>query len=589
MGLLRSPWSDFDTTTWEELANLTWRRVLYSRPQPDIALDSLEISDDINHRATGSFTVLDPGNSLVFYAGQPVEIFTDNKLVFAGIIDSVTMRLLGQAGSWKEIELSLTDYTVLAERRIFSYAHDGEILAGEIVRYILSNILASEGVEEGEIQSGAELPRATFAFKTCAEVLDTLASISGYIWFIDYDRRLYFIERSTFSSEFDISDYSKISEFEVTEANPLYRNVQYLVGAEVRTQELTEYFRGNGDQKSFAVGYPLASEPTVYVNGVIQDVGIKGVESGKDWYWNLGDPIITQDPSAQPLSEEDILRVDYIGKFPLVIKLTSYSETTLRRLVEGTGTGRYERIDSHKGASDFDQALEIARGLLAEYGTFGYQVRYVTREQISSGSLQHIALPEFGLDLDFLITSSRISFRDGEIFYEVTACSGPIDPSWEDIFCRIAKNARERYLETTSESEVVQGLEEFSKIWQWDDYPNPFRSVYADGSQTPSSQYVPCFAEGDRFTHCVLYSNGVEFFRKPITYQEDDEETLTSIVIINANEANRVPISHVALWGGDSCSSTPGSGVELAKFSFEKTKSQLETIQLNFYDVRGWV
>lgn len=578
-------WNEFSGSTWTQLLIYKWGDFNFEN---HVLMDTFEIYDDINHRATANFSIIDVNGKYDIKKGQDIQIYLGGDLIFGGIVDTVKSSLVGSENSFKRIDVSGIDYTVIAERRVISYVYNNNIFAGQIVQNILNNYLSEESIEVGEILNGEELERAVFPLKTIKEIFDTLATISGYIWFIDYDKKLYFIERTTFSSEFDITDYTKLLSFELSEGNPNYRNIQYVIGPKVLTDTLMEYFKGDGNQKTFTVGYPIKQEPTIYVNDVIQDVGIKGVEAGKSWYWNLDDNTITQDQGATPLSSSDILKVEYIGSFPLIIKVTNYAELTSRKLTEGFGTGKYERVDMDTNMSDYEQGLSTARGILNEYGTIGYHATYTTTDKITSGTLQNISLSAFNVSTDFLITSVRVSYNEGLIFYEVEASSGPVDESWEDIFCKIAKNAKEKLSLTMSSTDVVQGLEEFTKVWQWNDLPNPFRQIYPD-STTPSDSYFPCFATGDKFVYCALYTNGNEFFRKPITYQTDDGTTLTCITVFNANEGNEYEISHVGLFGGDTATNTLGSGIELCKFPFVKQKSELETLQVNIYNVRGWV
>ncbi len=578
-------WNEFSGSTWTQLLIYKWGDFGFEN---HVLMDTFEIYDDINHRATANFSIIDVNGKYDIKKGQDIQIYLGGDLIFGGIVDTVKSSLVGSENSFKRIDVSGIDYTVIAERRVISYVYNNNIFAGQIVQNILNNYLSEESIEVGEILNGEELERAVFPLKTIKEIFDTLAAISGYIWFIDYDKKLYFIERTTFSSEFDITDYTKLLSFELSEGNPNYRNIQYVIGPKVLTDTLMEYFKGDGNQKTFTVGYPIKQEPTIYVNDVIQDVGIKGVEAGKSWYWNLDDNTITQDQGATPLSSSDILKVEYIGSFPLIIKVTNHAELTSRKLTEGFGTGKYERVDMDTNMSDYEQGLSTARGILNEYGTIGYHATYTTTDKITSGTLQNISLSAFNVSTDFLITSVRVSCNEGLIFYEVEASSGPVDESWEDIFCKIAKNAKEKLSLTMSSTDVVQGLEEFTKVWQWNDLPNPFRQIYPD-STTPSDSYFPCFATGDKFVYCALYTNGNEFFRKPITYQTDDGTTLTCITVFNVNEGNEYEISHVGLFGGDTATNTLGSGIELCKFPFVKQKSELETLQVNIYNVRGWV
>ena len=87
----------------------------------------------------------------------------------------------------------------------------------------------------------------------------------------------------------------------------------------------------------------------------------------------------------------------------------------------------------------------------------------------------------------------------------------------------------------------------------------------------------------------MLYSSGVEFFRKQITTQTIHAAEIDSICLILAAEANGQAISHVGLWGGDAASDVAGTGIELEKIAFSRAaKTSLESFQLDFADLRGF-
>jgi len=71
---------------------------------------------------------------------------------------------------------------------------------------------------------------------------------------------------------------------------------------------------GDGQQRSFDVGYELHRAPIIAVNSYYMDVAQKGT-SEADWYWQPGSPIISQHPDGEPLRQEDRLDIIFIGKF----------------------------------------------------------------------------------------------------------------------------------------------------------------------------------------------------------------------------------------------------------------------------------
>lgn len=547
------------------------------------------ISHRIGERSTADFSVKDIGALMRFEKGEEVQIWDeDGYLIFGGVVDTCAQQQIGNRTALIH-ELEVADYHYLSDKRLFVGAYEAATSAGDIVRDVLK-ILKQEGVSEGLIMEGEVLERQAFPHMSCTDALQKLSELSGYIWFISEDKKLYFCSRSAWPSAWDILDGTECARdsIRVSHGNPEYRNVQYMMGGSALTDEMTETFKGNGAQRSFTVGYPLAMEPVVKVNNTPMDVGIKGVESSKDWYWNKGDPTVTQDPAGTPLAGTDTLTVVYFGQYKLIAKVSQYSEITNRRLVEGFGSGKVERVASDSTLADQDAATEAAKAKLLHYAVIGRTLEYDTRRPgLAAGVLQTVTLPIFGItDGDFLITATDISYDGAGILYHITAVEGPVDVSWEQMFCDLAQLRREG--EAAAETDTVQGLDEFTKVWAANEHPNPFIKVLPGDSTFPGNTDLPSLAEGDELKYVVLYTNGAEFFRKAITTQTRESNLITSICIIMAQEANDVPISHAGLWGGDTCSSVPGSGVEMSKFAYSKLKNSMESLQLNFYDQKGW-
>lgn len=77
-------------------------------------------------------------------------------------------------------------------------------------------------------------------------------------------------------------------------------------------------FKPNGFRKFFLTNQaPFMTAPTVKVNGITKTVGVRGVDSGKDWYYTPGGIVVWQDDAATPLSSSDTLTISYTGGKPL--------------------------------------------------------------------------------------------------------------------------------------------------------------------------------------------------------------------------------------------------------------------------------
>lgn len=573
-----------DAITIKELNAFTNKSVL-TVPSP-------EIDYRLEERSTARFSVYDPNKEFVFDYGQEVIIEDEDYRLFGGIIDRLEKGVPNHdTNSGFFYDITAVDYQALADRRQFFKAYE-TVDAHAIVGDILA-ILSEEGVMAGEIQNGPSLTRVTFNGLSCAEALDKVSELSGFTWFIDESKTLYFVRRTTYDADWDVESGQEIlwdPAPQLSIGNPEYRNVQYLQAGNAETSPITQHFKGDGVNQTFTVGFPLARVPTIKLNGEPQTVGIKGVDiSGYDWYWNEGDPTITQDFDGTPISDTDDLSITFIGTFPLICRATQYAEITRQKLAQGFGSGRIEKTYKDSSLKSQDTATAAAVKKLLHYAVIGRSISYdTTNPGLAVGVIQHVTLPLLGLNnAEMLIHHITVSFEPVTT-YSVEACEGPVDSSWEKLFCDLTMEIRNRAAEAVGEADVVQGLEEFSKEWLDTEHPNPFLAVYP-GSAKPSDINFPCLADTDKLSYCVLYDvYGVEFFRKPVTAQTITNDVITTITLILAAEGNDQQIGYVGLWGGDLCTDTPGSGIEMEKFAFSKLKTSLESLQLNMTDMKGW-
>ncbi len=577
------PLSDYTTSTlWDLMGDVT---------SPWLVEDGLTINHAIEERSTCEFSVVDPTRSYDFQPGQEVILtvaeYDDSfEIIFGGVILNVEIiKSKSLAWIW---HLTCTDYHYIADSRVVSAAYTG-LTAGEIVTDILSDVLEDEGITVGEIQNGASLEDISFNYVSVAEAFDKLAELAGFTWWIDQYKRLYFVSRTSYSSAWNVTNSSEIENLTYELGNPNYRNVQYVCGGDALTASRTESFIGDGVRRTFPLGYPLAKEPTVTVGGSSQTVGIGGVEFDKQWYWNEGNNTITQDDDETPISGAgQTLAVTYIGSYKLMTKVSQSAEVTNWKDLCGYGTGQIEKVHTDSTIINKDAAVETAQSKLLNYASIGSKVSYDTREYgLAVGVVQNINVPLAGIDDDdFLITSIDFKFDSYGPRCTINAVSGPIEESWEKIFCDIAQSAmREQEAVAGSES-TVQGLETFSTTWLATTHPNPFIDVYPDDGILPGDIDFPCLADEDINTWLVLYSGGVEFFRKLVASVTITATQIDTIAVVLANEANGVSIDAVGLYGGNLATSTLGSGIELTKYSYSKTKNALESLQFEFSDLR---
>jgi hypothetical protein len=289
------------------------------------------------------------------------------------------------------------------------------------------------------IQDGLLLTKAVFNYRTVAEALNELAELSGYSWVIDYRKVLHFFARETNYAPVAITG-ANARNFSARSTRDQYRNRQYLRAGYALTDSRTESFTGDGTRKVFTLAFPCGKVPSaVEVDAVAKTIGIREVETGKDWYWQKGETTISQDDAAGALASDEILAVTYQGLYPLLVDNRNSPEIAARQAVEG-GTGLYEAIQDEPDYDDDSLAIDKTNALLRKYGRIGKTVMFETDvDGFQAGQLVDITLSELGLSGSYLISQVTTRHVAGiEFRYTVTALDGENLGGWVEFFRKLA-------------------------------------------------------------------------------------------------------------------------------------------------------
>lgn len=586
-------WSN-DVSTWESALSTTWFDALLIESNTLMATPQPTINNTIDKRSTANFTLFDAGALKHFMSGQEVIICSsDGIILFGGYIDSCEDVMAGNVSTIKH-NISCVDYHYLADKRIVSKAWQNTTI-DIIVQYILDQYLEDEGVSIGFIKNLGNITQYIANYIPASTVLQDMADRSGCIWWIDEYKKLYFVNRDKYLANWNLIEDANyivddaIQGISVTHGNPEYRNKQYMVGTWVKTVEQTEISLGDGDTTSFLVGYKLAEEPDVYIslNGgayTLASIGVKGLDTGHDWYWAKSDNTITQDTLGVRLTSVDKIKIVYTGLYQTVIVSTDYEEIASRKILEGIeSSGIVESARTNSLINDVNAAVEEANAILDVYAMAGKKIEYTTmRGGLSAGTLQDIKLTNQNVDDSCLISSIDIRFENGIDYYNVSAFSGPIEDSWEDIFIRMSE--AQKNASNSSEagiSDVILVVKTFIKTWTAIEDPNVWYLVYADGTVEPDTANFPCFDVDDRIKYISLYKNGDELFRIYRTAQTISATSILTTFIISSGSAN-FEVDQVKLVGGDSATIEFGTGIVVETHEFIYIKNNLESLQLQF-------
>lgn len=459
-----------------------------------LVVDTFSYTDNVNGRRTASLRIRSIGPSANYFrpaVGQPIAVSIGGCFIFSGTIDRPDENE-PVPDAVLFVDLECVDHNLIPDRRKVARIFEGQF-AGDIIKDIVENELAGEGITTNGVETGLIIERAVFGYKTCTDVFNELSKLIGFHWFIDTDKDLKFFDRKTFVAPFKILPGNKKflrGSMRVVGQREQYRNSETVRAGKDLTDPRTDTFQGDSKIKSFTLEFEVGAVPTVLLNGSPQTVGIRGIEEDKQFYWQKGEKQITQDKDDTALISSDTLSITYQGLFPIIVIVDDPVEQFNRAEIEG-GTGIYEDVVDDRSIEKRAFAIQLGNGLLRRFGKIpvmpSWEFDVTCDELLKAGQVIDIDRPELNLVGDFLIDT--IQFRDisGErIRATVSALSGEHLGSWFEFFRRLGEVGRDFSL---NDEEVLllirQNLEaiEFSESFNTVD-------VLVDSSVDPFTCFV---------------------------------------------------------------------------------------------------
>src|SRR5487761_2015884 len=407
----------------------------------------------VAQRSQLSFVVMDPTAAFVFREGQPVILFDGAGNVLMRRWVGNSQRARTTQGALLEHALTCVDNHYLADKRVAPATFSNQT-AGYIFNNLVTTFLASEGVVAATVTTGPTIGSFISNYATVAQCFDAICQkAQGFTWWIDDARRAFFVSANPTPAPMTITDTLMERGTEsVTHGNPQYRNTQYVLGGMTQTSAQTDTFIGDGSTRSFTLRYPLGTVPTITLNATAQTVGLKGIDTGKNWYWAKGDPVIAQDTGGVVLVSTDVLNVPgYTGQFPSVTVANDAAGIATRQAREGgTTSGIVEAVASDTTLATSGDAFQAAAGYLARYSQDTETLTFMTQQSgFAQGQLATVNVPAYDLNAEQMLIES-VTLSDvgpamsevGVLYYTIVCVKGPLNTSWVQFFGALANQTQ---------------------------------------------------------------------------------------------------------------------------------------------------
>jgi hypothetical protein len=414
--------------------------------------------------------------------------------LFSGVITDIREQALSDASTgWdKGILSSLTcaDQNGLLLRDTYTKTYADGTTLKQVLQDLIANPLAGRGITlDGAQANGPALTGFKFVDAYIDDILNSLTTITGYVWDITPGKVLSAISPGSVSCGFSLTDgggsiYGGVTIEQGRSEN--YANRVTVVAGPAAQLLITETITGNGVLDHWVLTYSPATDVNGYIisQGVVTEVGVAirtlSPPGGGGFYtWTAATNTLTRTAGALGLGQ--VATLLYVVQFPISVTANDAGEQAAH--------GIYARRFIVEDVTDLPTATQLATGLLSRSIASPATVHVAHRKGLAKpGQSVVLTFSERNINATYMIT--EVSFWnevDGSITYALGCVSGSTQTdSWVEYFKRSGSGA------SSSSSAPISGaiIPAFSGMFEGDVVANSGLNNVAQGFESSLRWYT---------------------------------------------------------------------------------------------------
>lgn len=406
--------------------------------KPQLKTNSVKITEQLQNRGnsmTLEVTKLASGN-------EPAEgaeiIYKDgSRFLFAGFVSRVEPQETG-AGSHFVYRIEATDYTYILINKNAQKTYENQTLQYIVQDLIDTYVDSGYGFTYTGVAVGPTITTIAFNHIPLRKCFEKLSSVTGYEWWVDYEKNVYFKEKGITLAPESITDAS--GNFMSVKINCDVTQVRNSIvvkgGREETAAPFSQFIIGDTKAREWILREKPKTMNYVKVNTVAKTVGVDLLndDTGYDFMFNYQEKFLRATATTTTPIATDTIEVSYYYEVPIIIKLRSASSMALMTAIEG-GDGLHEYTIDDSSIKSKTEARNRALKELDEYANPLINGTFTTRTGLlGAGSYfvpgQNVTLnlPAWGISVDTQYQIQEVQttmMEDGtNIEYEYTVRFG---------------------------------------------------------------------------------------------------------------------------------------------------------------------
>jgi hypothetical protein len=393
---------------------------------------SLSITDSLGSVSTASFLFITNNIANAPIAGQVILIEEGSIKLFSGRIlnkeeDFFPPNLL-------KYNVNCINYSRDLDKKLVVESYINQ-LAGDIIRDILTKY--TTGFTTIHIQNGLTLTKISFDYVSISEAITIIAEATGYNWFCDYDKDIWFFFKTDYPALFQLDDNQEyyrdlIINYDVSQL----RNRIYVKSSNYEILDFTELFIGDGSTITWTCKYQANATPapSLKLNDVSKTVGWDGVDDPDDYDFmlNATTKVLSLGTYQSTPADDDEIVITYGADEPIMVRWDDQDSIDAIKAIEG-GDGIFEFCITDNNIDTKEWAIDAAKADLLQNANPVIKGTFTTnRKDIKSGQIITVNSTKRNLTQAFLI--QKVDLVRVDTVFEYTESTGiPYKPAAEAI------------------------------------------------------------------------------------------------------------------------------------------------------------
>lgn len=427
-----------------------------------LKINSGRITREVNGRARFSGTLEELERGYRPVKGNVIEIVEDGTTVFKGNLRRIVERAHPGTEAL-QFDVEALDFNAVAGRRLVTAEFPPGSTFYQLINAINTQFLSGEGITLANVANpGPTIDESLrFYYETVASVFNRLSAVTGYVWWIDFDKDLHFHPASVSPAPLAPFGLTWSSanwyDFEVESSDEDYRNRQWERTEASLERILTESDILQTGQTTFQTQAVIREVLSITINGAAKTFikldpyvpdAVPG--SGYDFYYYYDGQGVFSLDYVPVAGHVEVVR--YRGIFSSNVSVANdLVEQAARATAEG-GSGIWEAIEEQRSIGGANALLSLAIGRLRQFGSDAMKPRFKTDESgLEPGQLITIDMTPVH-DVDAVYTIERVEYdwvaagglADARDFFRHTVQCTSVEPFGQPTgyFEKLAEMAR---------------------------------------------------------------------------------------------------------------------------------------------------